>query len=76
MTALPYSIIQNSLFCCWKYEERNGRKTKMPYQSQTGLGAKSNDPSSEALTSLMAVNNGVFSVISTEGGIFDLSGTP
>lgn len=30
------------------------------------------DCSSEALTSLMASNNGVFSVISTEGGIFDI----
>lgn len=46
MTALPDSIIQNGLFCCWKYEERNERKTKVPYQPQTGLGAKSNDPSS------------------------------
>jgi len=46
LTALPDSIIQNGLFCCWKYEERNGRKTKVPYQPQTGLGAKSNDPSS------------------------------
>ena len=48
MTALPDSIIQNGLFCCWKYEERNGRKTKVPYQPQTGLGAKSNDSSSFA----------------------------
>lgn len=46
MTALPDSIIQNGLFCCWKYEERNERKTKVPYQPQTGLGAKSNNPSS------------------------------
>ena len=46
MTALPDSIIQNGLFCCWKYEERNERKTKVPYQPQIGLGAKSNDPSS------------------------------
>ena len=30
------------------------------------------DCSSEALTSLMAANNGAFSVISTEGGIFDI----
>lgn len=46
MTALPDIIIQNGLFCCWKYEERNGRKTKVPYQPEAGLGAKSNDPSS------------------------------
>ena len=31
-----------------------------------------NDCSSEALTSLMAANDGVFSVLSTEGGIFDI----
>ena len=34
--------------------------------------AFADDCSSEALTSLMASNNGVFSVISTEGGIFDI----
>ena len=49
MTALPDSIIQNGLFCCWKYEERNGQKTKVPYQPETGRGAKSNDPSSFVL---------------------------
>jgi len=31
------------------------------------------DCSSEALTSLLANNGGVFSVISTEGGIFDIN---
>lgn len=40
MTALPDSIIQNGLFCCWKYEERNGRKTKVPYQPETGWERK------------------------------------
>lgn len=30
------------------------------------------DCTSEALSSLMTANNGVFSVISTEGGIFDI----
>ena len=46
MTALPDSLIKEGLFCCWRYEERNGRRTKVPYQPDTGQGAKSNDPRS------------------------------
>ena len=46
MTALPDNLIQNGLFCCWRYEERNGRRTKVPYRPDTGQGAKSNDPGS------------------------------
>ena len=29
-------------FCCWKYEERSGRKTKVPYNPVTGKRAKPN----------------------------------
>lgn len=46
MSALPEKITENGLFCCWRYEERNGRKTKVPYHPETGMGTKSNDPSS------------------------------
>lgn len=46
MTALPDSLTKEGLFCCWRYEERNGRRTKVPYQPDTGQGAKSNDPRS------------------------------
>ena len=46
MTALPDSLAKEGLFCCWRYEERNGRRTKVPYQPDTGQGAKSNDPRS------------------------------
>ncbi len=46
MTALPDNLIKNGLFCCWRYEERKGRKTKVPYNPVTGAGAKSNDPGS------------------------------
>ena len=46
MTALPDNLTKDGLFCCWRYEERNGRRTKVPYQPDTGLGAKSNDPNS------------------------------
>lgn len=43
--SLPDVIIQKGRFCCWRYEERNGKKTKVPYQANTGLRARSNDPS-------------------------------
>lgn len=29
---LPSDLKQNALFCLWKYEERNGKLTKVPYQ--------------------------------------------
>ena len=45
MAALPDVIIKNGRFCCWRYEERNSKKTKVPYQPDTGMKAKSNDPS-------------------------------
>ena len=46
MTELPNELIQNGLFCCWRYEQRQGRRTKVPYQPLTGARAKSNDPGS------------------------------
>ncbi len=46
MTALPDNLIKTGLFCCWRYEERKGRKTKVPYNPVTGAGAKSNDSDS------------------------------
>ena len=46
LTALPEAVIQEGRFCCWRYEERNGKKTKVPYQPVTGLRAQSNDRSS------------------------------
>ena len=38
--------MQNGRFCCWRYEERDGRKTKVPYNPLTGQMARSNDVSS------------------------------
>ena len=46
MTAFPVELIHKGLFCCWKYEDRCGRRTKVPYQPVTGANAKSNDPAS------------------------------
>ena len=42
----PNYIKEKGLFCCWKYEERDGRKTKVPYNPCTGQMAKSNDKTS------------------------------
>lgn len=43
-------------FCAWKYEKRNGQKTKMPYNPATGDRAKINDlrTFSDFKTTLMA----------------------
>lgn len=43
---LPQALRDNGLFCCWCYEERNGSRTKVPYDPRTGLRARSNDPAS------------------------------
>ena len=42
----PSHIKEKGLFCCWKYEERDGRKTKVPYNPCTAQMAKSNDKTS------------------------------
>ena len=42
----PADIVQNGRFCCWRYEERDGRKTKVPYNPLAGQMARSNDISS------------------------------
>lgn len=42
--ALPAGFRETGLFCCWKYEERNGRRTKVPYNPRTGGKAQSTNP--------------------------------
>jgi archaellum biogenesis ATPase FlaH len=46
--SLPKELKDQCLFCCWKYEDRKGRKTKMPYDPKTGERARSNDPATFA----------------------------
>lgn len=41
---LPADLREHGLFCCWRYEERNGRKTKVPYNPRTGGMAQSSNP--------------------------------
>lgn len=46
---LPETLKQRGLFCLWKYEERDGRQTKMPYNPNSPQDrAKSNDRSTFA----------------------------
>lgn len=48
VSALPEQLRKDGLFCVWKYEERDGRQTKMPYNPITGGKAQSNNPSTFA----------------------------
>ena len=41
---IPISLRHNGLFCCWRYETKNGRKTKIPYNPATGQRAQTNNP--------------------------------
>ena len=41
---IPVYLKENARFCCWKYENVNGRKTKIPYSPHTGKKAKTNNP--------------------------------
>ncbi len=42
----PQHLKENSRFCCWRYEERNGCRTKVPYNPVAGQMARSNDRNS------------------------------
>ena len=48
MGAFPDSLREIGWFCCWRYEERNGCRTKVPYNPVTGQPARSNDRGSFA----------------------------
>lgn len=41
---IPDNLIMSGKYCCWRYEDRNGRKTKVPYNPKTNRRARSNDP--------------------------------
>ncbi len=43
--SIPQTLKDLGEFCCWQYQVKNGRKTKVPYNPATGYGAKTNDPS-------------------------------
>lgn len=41
---IPQDMKQLNHWVCWRYEERGGKKTKVPYSVLSGAGAKSNEP--------------------------------
>lgn len=41
---LPLQLRSNGRFCCWRYEERKGKRTKVPYNPRTGGKAQSTNP--------------------------------
>lgn len=41
---LPDKLIKDALWCVWKYEDRDGKSTKVPYNPRTGGRAQSNNP--------------------------------
>ena len=45
-STIPEELRQTGRFCCWRYEDRGGRKTKVPYHPLTGQRARSNDENS------------------------------
>jgi len=40
---IPPSLRQRGYFCCWRYEEHGGRKTKIPFNPVTGGKAQTNN---------------------------------
>lgn len=59
---IPAELIEQGRFCCWRYEDRNNRKTKCPYNPRTGGGAMSNNPDTFAdfQTAQNALNSGKY----------------
>lgn len=41
---LPAMLKEECLFCCWRYEDRGGKRTKVPYNPKTGGRAQSTNP--------------------------------
>jgi len=72
--SLPASLRTSGLFCCWKYEERDGKRTKVPYNPRTGGRAQSTNPDTFAplSTALEAVERGGYDGIGV--GVFGTLG--
>ena len=47
-SSIPPQLRSSGLFCCWRYDQRKGKPTKVPYDPMTGAPAKSNDPTTFA----------------------------
>lgn len=69
LAAFPDQLLHEGRFCCWRYEDRNGHRTKVPYQPLTGERARSNDPGS--FTDYLAACTAAHSYDGLGIGIFD-----
>jgi putative DNA primase/helicase len=58
-SAIPPSLRARALFCCWRLEDKNGKKTKIPYNPATGQRAQTNNPKTftDFTTALRAVKS-------------------
>lgn len=45
---LPAELREKGLFCCWRYEHRGDKPTKVPYNPRTGGKAQSTNPATFA----------------------------
>lgn len=45
LSNIPDELKQLNNWCVWKFENRNGKRTKIPFNAETGEFAKSNDKS-------------------------------
>ena len=41
---IPPPLRERGHFCCWRHEEKGGRRTKIPYNPATGQRAQANNP--------------------------------
>lgn len=41
---IPPPLRERGYFCCWRYEERGGKETKIPYNPANGQRAQTNNP--------------------------------
>lgn len=79
---LPDKLIKDALWCVWKYEDRDGKRTKVPYNPRTGGRAQSNNPAtfSDFKTAVAAFGRcqydgmGIFADAAEPKSIADLRG--
>ena len=43
-SSIPPPLGETGSFCCWRHENKNGRKTKIPYNPVTDQRAQANNP--------------------------------
>ncbi len=71
---LPIKLCNIGQFCCWRYEERDGKRTKVPYNPRTGGRAQSTNPAtfSPLTVALEAAKRGKYDGVGV--GIFGTLG--